>query len=85
MKIQLETGQTVEEFYCEESRRHYADDWVSTYLILEVDMIKKVVTVLCLGEAQTEHSYNPGDIVGFPLCVFTEPPDTYWTSDGKYI
>ena len=81
MKIQLKPGQTVEEFYCD----GLADDWVSTYLILEINMVSQIIKVLCLGESEYDHGYNPGDICEFPFSVFTEPPETYWTVDGKRI
>ena len=83
--MQLEPGQTVEEFYCEESSCSHPDNWVSTYLILEINMIKEIIKVLCLGETEEDVGTGPGDICEFPFSVFTEPPETYWTSDGKRI
>ena len=77
--MQFEAGQTVEEFYCEDDR------WVSTYLILQVDYVGRVVEALCLGESEIDHGYVGGSIVEFPFHVFEHPPESYWKVNEKSL
>jgi|19_taG_2_1085344.scaffolds.fasta_scaffold01341_11 hypothetical protein len=76
--MEFEVGQAVEEFYSDSHK------WVSTYLILQVDYVGRVVEALCLGESE-DHGYTGGHIVKFPFTVFTDPPESYWKVNEKSV